>query len=423
ADRPVRRSPRLRARGGGLRRPHPPHRPPGRAAGLRRLPGRRRGHRRLRGVRRAARAAPARPHRRGAAGRHRPVRAAAADDGGLHRRLRRHRGPARAAGQREPAHQPEQPLPHPRRALARAARVDRADVAAADRGHGRAGPRRPRHADRAPGAPRGDRGPGRGVRRRPRPGAVAGAAGRARGRGRAGELGGRRLRRPAHPRPRVGRRAHRRPHGPLPPRAGPGGSVLRVRGRDHAPRARPRRAHRGGAAGAGRAVRGEDRRPAPPRRGVTREEPSMTMAYVSIIVLVILFAATLLPAFDLGLAAFAAAFLDGLAAGVPAAELTGFFPAACFALIVGVTAPFAVAHVNGTLDWLLDLLLRLVRGRLVLVALVPFVVGAVLTAVGTLPAAATAIVAPIALGLAARHRISPFVAAVLGVTGIVSGLL
>jgi len=149
----------------------------------------------------------------------------------------------------------------------------------------------------------------------------------------------------------------------------------------------------------------------------------MTMAYVSIIVLVILFAATLLPAFDLGLAAFAAAFLVGLAAGVPAAEVTGFFPADFFVLIVGVTALFAVAHVNGTLDWLLDLLLRLVRGRLVLVALVPFVVGAVLTAVGTLPAAATAIVAPIALGLAARHRISPFVAAVLGVTGIVSGLL
>jgi di/tricarboxylate transporter len=92
-------------------------------------------------------------------------------------------------------------------------------------------------------------------------------------------------------------------------------------------------------------------------------------------------------------------------------------------LIVGVTALFAAARLNGTLDWLLDLLLRLVRGRLLLVALVPFVVGAVLTAVGTLPAAATAIVAPIALGLAARYGISPLLAAVLGVTGIISGLL
>jgi hypothetical protein len=38
-------------------------------------------------------------------------------------------------------------------------------------------------------------------------------------------------------------------------------------------------------------------------------------------------------------------------------------------------------------------------GRVVLVALVPFLIGAVLTAIGTLSAAATAIVAPIALGL------------------------
>lgn len=147
------------------------------------------------------------------------------------------------------------------------------------------------------------------------------------------------------------------------------------------------------------------------------------MAVASIIVLVALFAATLLPRFDLGSAALAAAFLLGLAAGVPAEEVTGFFPADFFVLIVGVTALFAVAHLNGTLDWLLDLLLRLVGGRAVLVPLVPFVVGAVLTAVGTLPAAATAIVAPIALGLAARYRYSPLVAAVLGVTGIISGLL
>ncbi|SCK46053.1 SLC13 family permease [Streptomyces sp. WMMB 322] len=149
----------------------------------------------------------------------------------------------------------------------------------------------------------------------------------------------------------------------------------------------------------------------------------MTVAVLSIIVLVVLFAATLIRGFDLGLAALSAAFLLGIAAGVPADDVTGFFPADFFVLIVGVTALFAVAHLNGTLDWLLDLLLRLVGGRLVLIALVPFVIGAVLTAVGTLPAAATAIVAPIALGLAARYGISPLVAAVLGVTGIISGLL
>ncbi|XRQ08789.1 SLC13 family permease [Actinomadura welshii] len=149
----------------------------------------------------------------------------------------------------------------------------------------------------------------------------------------------------------------------------------------------------------------------------------MTMATLSIIVLVALFAATLIPAFDLGLGALAAAFLLALAADVATDDVTGFFPSNFFVLIVGVTALFGVAHINGTLDWLLDLMLRLVRGRLVLIVLVPFVIGAVLTALGTLPAASTAIVSPIALGFAARYRVSPLIAAVLGVTGIISGLL
>ncbi|ANY06524.1 SLC13 family permease [Pseudonocardia sp. HH130630-07] len=150
----------------------------------------------------------------------------------------------------------------------------------------------------------------------------------------------------------------------------------------------------------------------------------MTVADVSVLVLVGLFVvASTTRRFDLGLAALPAAFLVGIAAGVPADEVTGFFPADFVVLIVGVAALFVTARANGTLDWLLDLLLGLTGGRLVLIALVPFPVGALLAAVGTLPAAATAIVAPIALGLAARYGISPLIAAVVGITGIVSGLL
>ncbi|MFD6529910.1 SLC13 family permease [Streptomyces sp. NPDC060184] len=149
----------------------------------------------------------------------------------------------------------------------------------------------------------------------------------------------------------------------------------------------------------------------------------MSMADVSIVVLVALFLATLVPRFNIGLAALPAAFLVGLAADRTADEVTAFFPGDFFVLLVGITALFAVAQINGTLDWLLDGVLRLVGGRALLVALVPFLIGAVLTAVGTLPAAATAIVAPIALGLAARYGIPPFTAAVLGITGIISGLL
>ena len=149
----------------------------------------------------------------------------------------------------------------------------------------------------------------------------------------------------------------------------------------------------------------------------------MTIADLSIVVLLLLFAATVLRGFNLGLGAFAAAFLIGAATGIPSEEVTGFFPADFFILIVGVTALFTVAKINGTLDWMLDGLLRLVRGKALLVALVPFVAGALLAAFGTLPAAATAIVAPIALGLSARYGLPPLVMAVLGIMGILSGLL
>ncbi|MEU3310544.1 SLC13 family permease [Nocardiopsis sp. NPDC006832] len=149
----------------------------------------------------------------------------------------------------------------------------------------------------------------------------------------------------------------------------------------------------------------------------------MTIADLSIVVLLLLFAATALRGFNLGLGAFAAAFLIGAATGIPSEEVTGFFPADFFILIVGVTALFTVAKINGTLDWMLDGLLRLVRGKALLVALVPFVAGALLAAFGTLPAAATAIVAPIALGLSARYGLPPLTMAVLGIMGILSGLL
>lgn len=149
----------------------------------------------------------------------------------------------------------------------------------------------------------------------------------------------------------------------------------------------------------------------------------MSVADVSIVVLIALFAAALVPRFHLGLAALPAAFLVGLAADRGADEVTAFFPGDFFVLLVGITALFAVAQINGTLDWLLDGMLRLVRGQALMIALVPFLIGAVLTAIGTLPAAATAIVAPIALGIAARYGIPPLIAAVLGLTGIISGLL
>lgn len=149
----------------------------------------------------------------------------------------------------------------------------------------------------------------------------------------------------------------------------------------------------------------------------------MTLADLSIVVLLLLFVATALRGFNLGLGAFAAAFVLGMVHGLPVEDITGFFPSDFFVLIVGVTALFSLAHINGTLDWMLAGLLTLVRGNVVLVALVPGVAGALIAAFGTLPAAATAIIAPIAMGIAARYGLPALMMAVVGIMGILSGIL
>lgn len=149
----------------------------------------------------------------------------------------------------------------------------------------------------------------------------------------------------------------------------------------------------------------------------------MTTADVSIVVLVGLFALSLLPRVHLGVAAFAAAFVVAQVAGVPTDELTGFFPSDFFVLIVGVMCLYGIVHLTGAMDWIFTGALAMVGGRVALIPLLLFAFGALLTGVGTLPAASVAIAAPIALGLARRFDLPAFMMALIALTGIVAGLL
>ncbi|MGC2977360.1 hypothetical protein ACPUD8_16800 [Brevibacterium sp. FAM 25378] len=95
----------------------------------------------------------------------------------------------------------------------------------------------------------------------------------------------------------------------------------------------------------------------------------MTLADISILVLILLFAGTALKGFNLGLGAFAAAFGVSVLAGIDVEKVIEAFPGDFFIMIVGVTALFGVAHLNGTLDWMLDGILRLVRSNATLASI------------------------------------------------------
>ena len=144
-------------------------------------------------------------------------------------------------------------------------------------------------------------------------------------------------------------------------------------------------------------------------------------AILSIIVLVGLFAAAVWDRMNLGLLCFPAAFLVAASAGISAEEVTGFFPSDFVVLVLGVTSLFAVAQQNGTLPWLLDRALHVVGGRTALIPWLTFFIGALLAGLGTLPAAVTAMLAPIALGFPVRYGIPYLLMVLASAAGIIAG--
>jgi di/tricarboxylate transporter len=148
----------------------------------------------------------------------------------------------------------------------------------------------------------------------------------------------------------------------------------------------------------------------------------MSPELISILVLGLIFVvATLLPV-NIGVLAFAAAFLVGtLVADQNTDDIIAGFPSELFLTLVGITFLFAVAQNNGTVDWLVELAVRTVRGRIGAIPWIMFGLAAVLTAVGAVSPGAVAIIAPIALGFAAQYQISPLLMGLMVIHGAQAG--
>lgn len=148
----------------------------------------------------------------------------------------------------------------------------------------------------------------------------------------------------------------------------------------------------------------------------------MSSHWISIYALVGMFVlATVLP-INMGVIAFVGAFLVGtLVAGMKAKAIMGGFPADLFLTLVGITYLFALAQNNGTIDWLVKLAVRAVRGRIAAIPWIMFFIAGLLTAVGAVSPAAVAIIAPIALGFAAKYGINPLLMGLMVVHGAQGG--
>jgi di/tricarboxylate transporter len=127
---------------------------------------------------------------------------------------------------------------------------------------------------------------------------------------------------------------------------------------------------------------------------------------------------------NVGLLAIALAWIIGVYVGdLPLREVTAGFPISLFLTLAGVTLLFSQARVNGTLDIVAHNAMRLCQGRVGLVPIMYFVLGALLASAGPGNIATTGLLAPMAMATALRMNISPFLMAIMVGNGCNSGSL
>jgi di/tricarboxylate transporter len=148
----------------------------------------------------------------------------------------------------------------------------------------------------------------------------------------------------------------------------------------------------------------------------------MSVELISIAALAAMFLVATVFSVNMGVLAFVGAFLVGtLAAGMTSKEILAGFPGDIFVVLVGITYLFAIAQNNGTIDRLVRLAVRAVRGHIIAIPWVMFAAAALLTAIGAVSPAAVAIIAPIALGFAAQYQISPLLMGMMVIHGAQAG--
>lgn len=148
----------------------------------------------------------------------------------------------------------------------------------------------------------------------------------------------------------------------------------------------------------------------------------MSIELISIAVLVAVFVIATFLNVHMGALAFVATFVVGIGlTDMSEKEILSGFPAGLFVILVGVTFLFAIASVNGTIDWLVDGAVAMVRGRVWAFPWIMFLIAAGLAGIGAVPPAAVAIIAPTAMRIAQRYQISPLLMGLMVANGVSAG--
>jgi di/tricarboxylate transporter len=143
---------------------------------------------------------------------------------------------------------------------------------------------------------------------------------------------------------------------------------------------------------------------------------------LAVVVLLAVFLVGTVSTVNIGALALVGAFALGtLVLGEDLPTILSGFPANLFMLLFGITYLFSVAAANGTTEWLVMSMARLVRGNARVVPLLLFAVTAAVTSAGAPGQAAAGIMAPIGISLAREFGIRPLLAGLMVVTGVGAG--
>ena len=150
----------------------------------------------------------------------------------------------------------------------------------------------------------------------------------------------------------------------------------------------------------------------------------MTLAWLSLGALVIAMIVSCTTALNVGILALALAWLVGVYLGsMSLNEVLSGFPVQLFLTLTGVTLLFTQAQLNGTLDRVAHASVRICRGNAGFIPVMFFVLGCVIASLGPGNVATAAMLAPMAMAVAARASIPPFLMAIMVGNGAQSGAL
>ncbi len=150
----------------------------------------------------------------------------------------------------------------------------------------------------------------------------------------------------------------------------------------------------------------------------------MTLAWIAIAALVLAVGLSFTTAVNVGIVAMAMAWIIGVyMAGMPVGDVLSGFPTPLLVTLVGVTLLFSIAQCNGTLERITGRAVGVCRGQVGLLPFMFFFLGLIVATVGPGGTPASALLAPPAMAVAARARISPFLMAIMAGNGTLAGTL